>query len=86
MPYIRKEDREYIDAGLAVVTGRINTAGELNYTIVQLIQSWLKRNGGVSYSNLNSIHGVLSCVDKEIYRRVTAPYEDQKSKENGDVF
>lgn len=32
------------------------------------------------------ILGVLSCVQQEFYRRVVAPYEDQKCRENGDVF
>jgi hypothetical protein len=86
MPYIKKEDRDFIDAGLAVVTGRINSVGELNYAFSQMILAYIKSHGGVSYRTMNDVHGVLSCLDKEVYRRITAPYEDQKVKENGDVF
>jgi hypothetical protein len=51
----------------------------------QLIRSFIVENG-VSYTTLNAVSGVLSCLDKEIYRRITARYEDDKMSENGDVF
>jgi hypothetical protein len=37
------------------------------------------------YERLNRAMGVLACVQAEFYRRVAAPYEDQKIAENGDV-
>ena len=30
--------------------------------------------------------GVLECAKLELYRRVAAPYEDDKIDENGDVY
>jgi broad-specificity NMP kinase len=41
---------------------------------------------GFNYTNVNSVMGVLSCVSAELYRRLAAPYEDRKIKENGDVY
>ena len=36
--------------------------------------------------NLNAIIGALECAKLELYRRVAAPYEDDKIIENGDVY
>jgi len=40
----------------------------------------------LKYSNLNELIGVLECAKLELYRRVAAPYEDEKALINGDVF
>jgi hypothetical protein len=37
------------------------------------------------YFHINKAVGVLECVKLEFYRRVAAPYEDEKIKESGDV-
>ena len=41
---------------------------------------------GISYTNMNSVIGVLGCAKMELYRRMTAPYEEKKAEENGDVY
>ena len=80
MPYIPIEDRDKL------AHGRIaRTPGELNYLISQLIRSYIAMNG-LSYTTLNAIAGVLSCLSMEVYRRITVPYENQKMAENTDVF
>jgi hypothetical protein len=61
------------------------TASELNYLLTWIVDDMLVRRG-VSYTNINAIVGVLECVKLELYRRVAAPYEDQKRVENGDVY
>jgi hypothetical protein len=38
------------------------------------------------YTNINTAIGILACIQKELYRRVAAPYEDKKCEINGDVF
>jgi hypothetical protein len=35
---------------------------------------------------MNNIIGVLECAKQEFYRKVCSPYEDQKSKDNGNVY
>jgi hypothetical protein len=58
-------------------------AGHLNYTITKIL---LETTGKVSYARLNEIVGCLECAKLEYYRRKVAEYEQQKIKENGDVY
>lgn len=80
MPYISQEARNELAQGKAP-----ENAGELNYTISRLLLDYLDRQG-LSYTRLNEVMGVLSCVGQELYRRLAVPYEDKKIQENGDIF
>ena len=79
-PYIKKEDR----AKFSLDAIKPDDAGELNYVISTLLSEYIKRKG-LRYQNINEVMGVLDCASKEFYRRVAAPYEDTKIKENGDI-
>lgn len=81
MPYITAENRARIDKG-----GKPETAGELNYAITRLVDDYLIQKGGVRYRHLNEVIGALECAKLELYRRIAAPYEDQKLNESGDVY
>jgi len=81
MPYIATKDRERLEAG-----GKPETAGELNYAITRLVDDFLARKGGLRYAQLNEVIGALECAKLELYRRLAAPYEDQKLSETGDVY
>jgi hypothetical protein len=81
MPYITGEARSGLDKG-----GKPSTAGELNYAITRLVDDYLIFRGGISYAHLNEVIGVLECAKIELYRRVAAPYEDQKKSNEGDVY
>ena len=80
MPYISREDRQKFNIDDLVP----ETPGELNYVISELCSAYLTRKG-LGYTNCNEIVGVLECVKLEFYRRLTAPYEDKKINENGDI-
>jgi len=80
MPYIKQEDR----LGVSVMIPE--TPGELNYLLTRVIQDYIDERGGVSYTIINEVVGVLECAKLELYRRVAAPYEDEKCDENGDVY
>jgi hypothetical protein len=41
---------------------------------------------GESYSLYNTLLGATEAAKLEIYRRMVAPYEDEKCKQNGEVF
>lgn len=85
MPYIDPSSRPRLDPdldGLALPEG----AGELNYAITRLVDRYLEASGDVRYAALNEAVGVLECVKLELYRRVAAPYEDEKAAQNGDVY
>ncbi|HET8760765.1 MAG TPA: hypothetical protein VFN94_06835 [Nitrospiria bacterium] len=81
MPYITADARARLDAG-----GKPDTVGELNYAITRLVDAYLIQQGGIRYANLNEVIGVLECAKLEAYRRLAAPYEDQKLGETGDVY
>ena len=81
MPYIKQERREAILAG-----AKPQDAGELNFAITALVDNYLKDKGGVRYAHLNEVIGAMDCAKLELYRRVAAPYEDEKIAETGDVY
>ena len=62
------------------------TAGELNYAVTRLVDAYLVARGGIRYAYLNEAVGALECAQLELYRRLAAPYEDEKLKETGDVY
>jgi len=80
MPYIKQEER------LAIPSMVPESPGELNYLITKLLLEYIDEKGGMSYTVVNEIVGVLECAKLELYRRLAAPYEDQKCEENGDVY
>ena len=53
--------------------------------ISSLIDEYLHEYGK-NYTNINEVIGVLECAKLELYRRVAAPYEDEKIEQNGDVY
>lgn len=87
MPYIEQKRR----LGLSWNRGadslnRATSGGELNFQITRLVDDWLGAQGGLRYEKINAAIGALECAKLELYRRVAAPYEDQKRHENGDVY
>lgn len=85
MPYIDQDARVRLADGDAPAN-----AGELNYAVTRLVDAYLARSaeaeGRTRYAHLNEAIGVLECAKLELYRRVTAPYEDEKIAESGDVY
>ncbi len=81
MPYIAQEDRPRV-----LETLKPQTTGELNFFITRIIMEFLDSQGKKSYANMSAIRGVLADVSTEFYRRVMAPYEDDKRALNGDVY
>jgi hypothetical protein len=83
MPYIKQERREEI---LLSNDGEkeAKNPGELNYIFTLICNEYFKANP--CYQTINDIIGALEGAKLEFYRRVAAPYEDKKIKENGDVY
>ena len=85
MPYIKKEERLYLDTIVdMMILNRNIGKGKLNYLIFKFTKEYMKLHGE-SYSNYKNIIGELECSKFEIYRRMVSKYEDKKIKENGDV-
>lgn len=59
--------------------------GDLNYIVTCLCDKYISRYGK-RYATVNAVIGVLECAKQELYRRVIAPYEDEKRDLNGDVY
>ena len=84
MPYIKPEGRSYIDGHIFPLGGLINSPGELNYAITELVHDYIKHKK-LCYSTVNEAAGVLNCVQAELYRTVIGPYEQKKMRENGPI-
>ncbi len=84
MPYIKKQDRARHDYILRDIDYSNLDMGDINYFISSMFKMYIEVNGE-SYSNYNSLVGVLECIKLEIYRRKVAPYEDIKIGQNGDI-
>jgi hypothetical protein len=70
---------------IAVVHEQTDNVGELNYLLTELCIAYFRIHGA-RYQQINDVIGALECCKQEFYRRVAAPYEDEKIKENGDVY
>lgn len=60
----------------------IEPLNDLDYFIYEIISGVHNR----PIMPLVATQGVLRCAQLEFYRRVLAPYEDKKRKQNGDVY
>jgi len=81
MPYIKQERRDALLKNGHDMAG----AGELNYILTRILIQYIEHRG-MSYQTINDIVGAVEGAKLEFYRRVVAPYEDIKIKENGDVY
>jgi hypothetical protein len=80
MPYVTKVQKMSLGAG-----GKIEGSGELNYMLTMVIKRyWV--NSNKRYQDINDILGALEGSKQEFYRRVVVDYENEKIKENGDVW
>ena len=88
MPYIKEVDRVKWKQGIAKIKNAMNkkgvTPGDLNYLFVMIAAYYLDRKG-VNYTHMNDVMGAFTGASQEFYRRIIAPYEDEKIEENGDV-
>jgi hypothetical protein len=83
MPYVDKIAREAL--GYVTTAEPPEDAGELNYVITKVCDEFLIRKGR-RYNHVNTVIGVLECAKQEFYRRIVAPYENEKIAINGDVY
>lgn len=96
MPYINRDERYGINVAVDSLVDaifddatfdnmdKVVPVGRLNYALTRLCHMLLIE-GDLSYSRLSAVHAALRDADRELYRQVTAPYEDLKKGENGAV-
>jgi len=87
MPYIHQSERTIIDEVVDGLVEEADSFGKLNYSITKLVLGYARRYyANHKYSGAVVVMGTLVCVGLEFYRRFVAPHEDEKIKENGDVY
>lgn len=79
MPYIPREQRNHVSARGP------KTPGELNFFLTTVIFDYLQ-SLPMRYTDFNEVIGVLECMKLELYRRMVAPYENEKMRQYGDVY
>jgi len=93
MPYIKKENRGYIDVYInAFIKSLQDTYNEddiegiLNYTITRILCNCIKpKDSEWRYKYINRASGVLTQIQSEFNRRVKDPYEATCIGKNGDL-
>lgn len=80
MPYLTPSNRAYVDA-----YDDPTQPGELTYLLTKVVMKYVERCGP-RFAIFAEAMGALEATKQEFYRRVVAPYEDQKMQENGDVY
>lgn len=79
MPYIDAKQRLRLSSG-----EDMKGPGDLNYLVTELVLKFLGEHP--RYTDFNAAIGALECCKLELYRRMVAPYEDEKIAQNGDVY
>jgi len=80
MPYITEDARQ----SPHMLQYEPSNAGELNFLITTFIRDYYNKKP--CYQSINDIVGALEGAKLEFYRRIAAPYENNKMFENGDVY
>ena len=81
MPAIRKNERKRLEDP----SQPIGNVGNLTYVLTRETKRyWV--NSSRRYLNIAEILGALLCTILYFWDRIGRPYEEQKTKENGDVY
>lgn len=87
MPYVEQHERLPIDPYVDQLVEKVGTFGKLNYAITKIVLGYARvYYPKAKYSASVVVMGTLVCVGMEFYRRFVAPHEDEKIKQNGDVY
>ena len=82
MPYVKQERRPALEKVIeAMIKADVQYDGDLNYILFKFCKVAVTPG----YNNYKIYIGELTEAAAEIRRRILAPYEDGKIKENGDV-
>jgi len=88
LPYIKQKERSRYEPWLGILIDVLSEIpeedrdGHINYVVTMILKHLYEPP---KYRRYNKAIGVLECIKLEFYRRMVAPYEDEKIEENGDV-
>ena len=77
MPYITPEHRTELEIRKPL------RAGELTYELYKMCKEYLGER--FRYDDIAIVLGCMESAKLELYRRVVAPFEDEKLEQNRDV-
>lgn len=84
MPYTLQDDRNPVEEAIRILSNRIKSKGDLNYTICELVGRLILKTK-ISYTQISEWIDGVHGAERELTRRVLDPYEDLKKEQNGDV-
>lgn len=84
MPYTLQNDRDPVEEAIRILSNRIKSKGDLNYTICELVGRLILKTK-ISYTQISEWIDGVHGAERELTRRVLDPYEDLKKEQNGDV-
>ncbi len=86
MPYIKEERRELYLQTLTDLASKLRDRNTESGDVVYCVYWLLKQlYGDGNFDVKSDALKVLEAAKLEYYRRIMAPYEDEKIRENGDV-
>ena len=83
MPYILQSRRKELELHSEKLAA---TPGELNFQFTRIAIQYFKAAEAGNYQAINDILGAFEGAKSEFYRRIAAPYENEKCMDNGDVY
>ncbi len=86
MPYIEKQRKAELKPLLDKIY--LSGSGEITYAVSILMMNFLKHNSPhlLTFSVLNTCIGAVERALDEFKRRILDPYEQQKIRDNGDIY
>jgi hypothetical protein len=82
MPYVKQERRSDLNKVVVAMTeAGVKADGDLNYILYRFCKYHIPLN----YNSVKNYLGELEESIAEIRRKILAPYEETKEKENGSV-
>jgi hypothetical protein len=86
MPYVDKKTRERLDGdSRGIGVNHPQNVGQLTYDLQQCLKRYLE-DRGLSYQTIAECLGALEGAKCDLNVRVVKPYEENKRRENGDVW
>jgi hypothetical protein len=85
MPYIKQERRNHMVEAIDRLCQDIDSKGDLNYAICEIVGHLIINSKTISYTNMSEFIDAVHDAECELRRRLLEPYENEKMNENGDV-
>lgn len=85
MPYIKQEKRHLMSPNIEKIQALIESKGDLNYVICELVGRLILDGEKLSYTTMSEWIDGVHDAECELRRRLLTPYEVKKMIENRDV-